>query len=541
MLLGWTVLAQPWLWTLAVVGILLLPPASACLLELLRKPGEVLLRQHVVATAGVAGRNAAQAAFTLACLPYEAMVNLDAIARTAWRLLVSHRRCLEWSPSVADAPGHRRAEDAAERFEFAMSLGRMWIAPVTATLATVLLLALSASSAWAVAAPILLLWFVAPALAWWVSRPLVRRETRLTEGQAVFLRGLARRTWAWFDAFVGEDDHWLPPDNRQEHPVARLAHRTSPTNMGLALLANLAARDFGYITGGALVLRTANALRSMGALERYEGHFYNWYDTHTMQPLRPLYVSAVDSGNLAGHLFTLRAGLSALADEAILDARWFEGLGDTLRTLAGTIDGAAPASIARLHGELEAAVDSRPNTMGAARKWLDRLQAGVAAVVTDVAIRAAPVRLPRRPRTMTPRTGRRPWRASTRACGTSCRHLHRRARTRHRQTVRAGRQAAATFRRCARLRHGKSRQDRPPRDWRKSRISCASATNWPACSTTFSTTPRGTCWRSATTWPKAAATRATTTCSPRRPGSRASWRSPRGSCHRRTGSRWGAC
>src|SRR3990167_2455877 len=104
--------------------------------------------------------------------------------------------------------------------------------------------------------------------------------------------------------------------------------------MGLSLLANLSAYDFGYIPAGQLIERTAKALHTMEALERHQGHFYNWYDTQTLQPLHPLYVSTVDSGNLAGHLLTLRAGLLALADDRVLGARLFDGLSDTLGVLA---------------------------------------------------------------------------------------------------------------------------------------------------------------------------------------------------------------
>ena len=181
----------------------------------------------------------------------------------------------------------------------------MWVAPVIAV-AVALCLLLARPAALAVAAPILLLWFCAPAISWWISRPLPHRTARLSADQTVFLRKLSRRTWAFFDTFVGQEDNWLPPDNVQEHPVGRVAHRTSPTNMGLALLANLSAYDFGYIPAGTLIERTANALRTMDSLERYRGHFYNWYDTQSLKPLTPLYVSTVDSGNLAGHLLTLR-------------------------------------------------------------------------------------------------------------------------------------------------------------------------------------------------------------------------------------------
>jgi cyclic beta-1,2-glucan synthetase len=383
LLLGWIVLVQPWLWTLAVIAILFLPAASASVLDLLRKPEEVLVRQHLAATASLVGRQAAQSALTIAFLPYEATVNLDAIACTAWRLLVTHRHLLEWNPSAADEPDRRLDEDLTSRSELGTSVRTMWIAPFLAIAVTIILgLARPAALAWS--APILLLWFVSPGIAWWISRPLARSEPRLTTDQTLFLRKMARRTWAFFETYVGPDDHWLPPDNCQEHPVASVAHRTSPTNMGLALLANLTAYDFGYVPAGQLILRTAGALRTMASMERYGGHFYNWYDTQSGRPLPPHYVSAVDSGNLAGHLMTLRPGLLALADDRIVVAKWFDGLSDTLRTLTDAVGGAAPAPFVRLQRDLEAAFDSGPATIAATRRWLERLDAGIAEVAAHV-------------------------------------------------------------------------------------------------------------------------------------------------------------
>ncbi len=113
----------------------------------------------------------------------------------------------------------------------------------------------------------------------------------------------------------------------------------------MSLLANLAAYDFGYIPAGQLIERTANALATMSALERHQGHFYNWYDTQTLQPLAPLYISTVDSGNLAGHLLTLRPGLLALPDHKILGARLFDGLIDTLRVLVDDRGRSSPGGI----------------------------------------------------------------------------------------------------------------------------------------------------------------------------------------------------
>ena len=375
LLLGWTVLSPAWLWTLAVIGIFLIPPWIASLLDLFKKPDDMLLSQHLAATVRSAGRHLAQAAFTLACLPYEAFFSLDAIVRTAWRMLVTHKRLLEWNPS-SDSDRHRRTDLAA-------SCRTMWIAPVIATV-TVIYLALSRPAALGVAGPILGLWFFSPAIAWWISRPLARPGARLTADQTLFLRKLSRKTWAFFETFVGPEDHWLPPDNYQEHPVAVVGHRTSPTNMGLALLANLSAYDFGYISAGQLIERTANAFHTMEALERHRGHFYNWYDTQSLKPLQPTYISTVDSGNLAGHLLTLRPGLLALPDQKILGARWFDGLSDTLRILVditGGAEGAAPAQLAQLQKDLASASDSRPTTLAATRQCLDRLAASAAEVV----------------------------------------------------------------------------------------------------------------------------------------------------------------
>lgn len=257
----------------------------------------------------------------------------------------------------------------------------LWFAPVLAA-ATASLLAATNAGALAAAAPVLGLWFCAPGIVWWISRPLLRREPQLSPEQDIFLHRVARKTWMFFATFVGPDDHWLPPDNYQEHPVGVIAHRTSPTNMGLALLANL-AHDFGYIAGGELVLRTGNTLRAMQGLERYQGHFYNWYDTLSLEPLAPLYVSTVDSGNLAGHLLTLRAGLQALADEKILGLRVFDGLCDTLHVLADAPGVPDPGRLTHLRQELDSAFDSRPATAVAMGRWLDRLQRSAQRLAED--------------------------------------------------------------------------------------------------------------------------------------------------------------
>jgi cyclic beta-1,2-glucan synthetase len=359
LLLGWTLLPASWLWTLAVIGIILIPAWTASFVDLFKKPGDLLLRQHLAATARSAGRRSAQAVFTLICLPYEALFSLDAIVRTAWRMLVTHKRLLEWNPS-SDPDRHRRTDLGA-------SFRAMWFAPVLAAAAGIYL-TFSRPAALAVAGPVLGLWFLSPAIAWWLSKPLPRPAARLSADQILFLRKLSRKTWAFFETFVGAEDHWLPPDNYQEHSAPVVAHRTSPTNMGLALLANLSACDFGYISAGQLIERTAKAFHTMEALERHKGHFYNWYDTQSLKPLAPRYISTVDSGNLASHLLTLRPGLLALSDQKILGSRWIDGLSDTLGILADLAGGAATVQLAQLQKSLATASDAPQNKLAAARK-----------------------------------------------------------------------------------------------------------------------------------------------------------------------------
>ena len=183
---------------------------------------------------------------------------------------------------------------------------------------------------------------------------------------------------------MGPEDNWLPPDNFQEHPASVVAHRTSPTNMGLALLSNLSAYDFGYIVTGQLIERTENAFKTMESLEKYRGHFYNWYDTKSLKPLLPTYISSVDSGNLAGSLLTLRPGLLALADQKILGARLFDGLGDTVRVLADAANGAAQAQLARLKLDMESAHKCPPDNLAAARLCLEQLAKSAAEVVAGI-------------------------------------------------------------------------------------------------------------------------------------------------------------
>ena len=363
MWLAWLVMSPPWAWMLAVIAVMFVAPAAASIIELFRRPDDTTVRQHLSSIWRSTVRHFAQSVFTLATLPYEAYYSVDAMVRSTARILVK-RRLLEWTTaSEAESTSHTG---------LLAYYATMWSAPATGIAAAISLAAMT-PAALAVAAPVLLLWFAAPGIAWWVSRPPARRETRLTADDVVFLRKMSRKTWAFFDDFVAAADHHLPPDNYQEHPARVLAHRTSPTNMGLSLLANLAAYDFGYVAGGPLIRRTEQTFATMQRLERHQGHFYNWYDTQTLKALAPLYVSSVDSGNLSGYLMVLRSALLAAPDDKVFHPRLFAGLGDTFRLL---LDDAASVSqdlLTRARTQLQPLEETYPSTLSAAYEDVSRL------------------------------------------------------------------------------------------------------------------------------------------------------------------------
>jgi cellobiose phosphorylase len=307
---------------LLLLAIITLPVFLSSLVSLIRKPSDLPWTLHLREEAESDARQLGQILLTLAFLPYDAFISLDAIGKTLLRLLITHKRLLEWQPSH-DSEKTRCANLAG----FYVT---MWIVPVVALAAGFYLYAEQPAQLPA-ALPLLGLWLAAPWIAWWISQPIESPTPDLSDEQLNFLRRTARKTWYFFETFVNARENWLPPDNFQEIPVPVIASRTSPTNMGAALLSNLAARDFGYLSTGGLIRRTQNAFATMQRLERHRGHFYNWYDTRTLRPLLPFYVSSVDSGNLAGHLLTLGSGLRELADEPVFTAQVFAGLRDTVK------------------------------------------------------------------------------------------------------------------------------------------------------------------------------------------------------------------
>lgn len=380
LVLGWLRMADSaWLWTMLVLLVLCVPSLVSSLIELVRKPGEHPWLVHIAQTLRSTGRPLALALLALVLLPYDTRIGLGAILRSRGGMLFSRRGMLQWQ-----LPGYARRNACAAPGEFCRD---MWPGPLLALLLTVVLVMAGPTAAWPYAGPLLLLWWLSPLIGWWISRPLAERAPTLSPEQQTFLRLSARRTWRYFDDFVGADDNYLPPDNVQESPAAVIASRTSPTNMGMSLLADLAALDFGYVSTGQCLQRLGNSLAAMTQLERFRGHFYNWYDTRTLQPLAPRYLSSVDSGNLLGALLTLQAGLHELKHQPILSASAFQGLMDTLQILCTHLPAKAAAPLTdpvrQLEKILQPLLLGTPDmTLESAVNALDQLLHVVSALAT---------------------------------------------------------------------------------------------------------------------------------------------------------------
>ncbi len=320
---GWLMLpGNPWLWTLLGV----LAPAGHLFTDLVTGFARGRRRSAVRSTLRRFLDHAGRWLLFVVFLPFEAWIALDAIVRTVGRVFVTKRRLLEWTSAAHTA---RLFGDSQSRLV-------EWTAMCAGPITSAVLFALLASfrpEALPSATLVLVAWFLSPEIAFRLSFSPGKPSADLSKENRRFLRQLARRTWLFFETFSGPEDQWLPPDHFQEDPRGEVAHRTSPTNIGMMFLSSLAAWDLGFIGTAELASRTGNAFDTMKRLERYRGHFLNWYDTRSLEPLPPRYVSTVDSGNLAASLVVLKEGFREMAEgPAILATRW-DGLIDVLALL----------------------------------------------------------------------------------------------------------------------------------------------------------------------------------------------------------------
>ncbi len=321
--LGWTVLpGSAVTWTLLSLMVLAYPAYLRLGESLNSRIRGVPLGQHFRSEQADLLASGRQALLTACFLVHQSWVMLDAIGRTLWRVGVSREHLLEWE-SASDS-ARRLSSDAASVWR------RLWISPAIA-IALGLILMVNHPRRLAGALPLLVLWSLAPAIAYRTGKPRRREPVRLSAPERQRLRRVARQTWRFFDELATAEHHWLITDNYQPDRRETIVPRTSPTNVGLQLLSIVAARDLGYITISDLIERVERVVSTLARLPNYRGHIYNWIDTRTLAPLHPLYVSTVDSGNLVGCCLVLREALKELRESTpLLDANVLEALGDEL-------------------------------------------------------------------------------------------------------------------------------------------------------------------------------------------------------------------
>lgn len=364
LLMGWFVLPSPWLWTLIVTIIILLAAMAAAGWQLVHKPKEISIKSHLLEVWDSVRLTLLRFIFGLSVLPYEALRFTSAIILTLFRLLVTHKHLLQWTPSAT----------VSENSTFRNWYGykTMWVSPGLAIVTFLAHLYVDPMTL-LVSAPFLILWAASPYLSWKLSCTLNETTESISNEQRKFLHQTARKTWAFFEKFVTAQDNWLPPDNFQESPVEKIAHRTSPTNMGLALLANLTAYDFGYISARKAIEKIDQTVTTLVGMERYLGHFYNWYDTKTLSILMPKYISTVDSGNLVGHLLTLRQGLFALPSQPVISNQNFEGIKTTVEVVKRYLNTANDAMLMDISTYLERILAEDARSLSTIDQHLDQL------------------------------------------------------------------------------------------------------------------------------------------------------------------------
>ncbi|MGE5201498.1 MAG: glucoamylase family protein, partial [Acidobacteriota bacterium] len=355
---GWTLpFASPVIWTAFVLAAIAIPPLLPVLTGVIPHRRGISKRSHLRAVGTDLVLAVSQIGLTVALLAHQAWLMTDAIVRTLFRVYVTRRKLLEWVTA------------AQAKSAFYITLGSIyhWMggAVVLAAVAAILV-PFGPPGAWLVAAPFSLLWALSPLVAHWISLPPRAAGAQpLSEDDARTLRLTARRTWRFFETFVGPEDHALPPDNFQEEPTPAVAHRTSPTNLGLYLLSAIAAHDFGWLGTVAAIERLEATLGTMNGLERFRGHFYNWYDTRDLRPLDPKYVSSVDSGNLAGHLVALGQACQEIIDRPLLGPQVLSGIADTILLLRASaraiVDDRRTQTVTRKH--LDEALDALTTTL----------------------------------------------------------------------------------------------------------------------------------------------------------------------------------
>ncbi|MEO8267063.1 MAG: glucoamylase family protein [Ilumatobacteraceae bacterium] len=309
-------------WTAFVMITATIPSALPVLTRLLPRRQGISKRSHIRAVGEDISLALAHVLLGVTFLAHQAWLMGEAIVRSLVRVYITRRHLLEWM-TAAQAK-------ASRDLRLSGFYRRMAGGSAVTLAATALVVTLRPENAW-LALPFLVLWALSPVVARWVSLPALESASAdLSDDDVTALRTTARRTWLFFETFVGPEDHALPPDNFQDDPTPVVEHRTSPTNIGMYLLATVTARDFGWIGTTEMVDRLEATMKTIGELEHFRGHLYNWYDTRDLRRLEPAYVSSVDSGNLAGHLLALSNACREMVDQPLPVEAALKGINDAL-------------------------------------------------------------------------------------------------------------------------------------------------------------------------------------------------------------------
>ena len=330
---GWTLLpfTQAAQWQALLILSLFMAPTFDIVNAILPKSGDQTPRGHFSALARDVAFGTAMVALKIVLMAHLAWMMGDAIIRTIYRLFVSRQHLLEWRTA---SQAHKSGDNDLGSY-YSMMYGAVVIGFVGLAIPV-----LADSTGAFVAFFFALFWIGSPAFAWLISRSAETEDRlRISASDIHTLRTLARRTWHYFETFVTPEQHHLPPDNFQESPAPLVAPRTSPTNIGVYLLSTVSARDFGWISLSEAITRIDATMTTMESMPRSRGHLYNWYDTTTLKPLYPLYISAVDSGNLAGHLVAVAAACAEWAEAPSVHLQGdFEGILDTVTILDESLE-----------------------------------------------------------------------------------------------------------------------------------------------------------------------------------------------------------
>jgi len=318
---GWLFLPRgPVFWTGAALVVVLLPSFLQLIsgLSKIQRYSAAYLKSVAL---GFAIEQVRMALF-FALLLHQSVIMLDAAVRTIFRMVVTRRNLLEWE-TAAQAEMNAGPRSLVDRYLEGIPLAALAIGGA---------ICLLKPHALPIALPFLICWFLTGQIAAWLDRMPSPSESKVPTRDREFLRDTALRTWRFFDEFSGPRNHWLISDRLQQVPEM-LVERVSPTNLGLLLNARLAAYDLGFIGLPEVVQLTKATLSAASKLERFRGHFYNWYDARTLQAEPPFFISSVDSGNLACSLLTTSQACMQMAGQPLFPPQLFLGITDRLRLL----------------------------------------------------------------------------------------------------------------------------------------------------------------------------------------------------------------